>query len=127
MRRMMLVATLMCATTLLAGCGSVLYLPSDAVYEDVEVTTNEDLRDQITVSADYCDDVTVQGTLTNNSTSDATVGLLFSLDDGVSPQDVPATVEVGAGATVPFTIDNSTGVNPIMGCYATVTETVIVP
>ena len=112
---------------LLAGCSSILYLPSDAVYEDVEVANNEDLLAQVVVSIDYCDDVSIEGTLSNNSTSEAAVDLLIGLEDGSAPAELTTTVNVAAGATTPFTLQNTTAVNPFMGCSATVTSADIVP
>lgn len=110
----------------LSGCSSILYLPSDAVYEDVVVETSEDLLAQVVVSADYCDDLVVQGTLENNSTSDATVDVTIGLDDGVAPAELLATIEVPAGSSTPFELENTTGINPFMGCSATVTAAEIV-
>ena len=109
-----------------AGCSSILYLPSDEVYEDVVVETAEDLLAQIVVSADYCDDLVIQGTLENNSTSDASVSILIGLDDGMAPAEVTATIDVPAGSSTPFELENTAGINPFMGCSATVESAEIV-
>ena len=108
------------------GCSNLLYLPSDAVNEEVVVTTDEDLRDQITVSADYCDEVVVQGSLSNNATSDASVEVTIGLDDGETKAELRSTVFAPAGATTAFEIPNADGVNPMMGCSATVQTVTIV-
>jgi hypothetical protein len=125
--RSFIIATSVMSTVLLSGCGSVLYLPSDSVYEDVEVANSEDLLAQIVVSVDYCDDLTIEGTLSNNATSDAAVDVVIGLDDGMEPAELTSTVAVAAGATTPFSLDNTTGINPFMGCSATVAVAEIVP
>lgn len=112
-------ATCVMSVLLLSGCSSILYLPSDAVYEEVEVESSEDLLAQVVVSVDYCDDVTIEGSLSNSSTSDAAVDLVIGLDDGMAPGELTGSVEVAAGATTLFTLENTTEINPIMGCFAT--------
>lgn len=127
MKALRAAAALACTAWLLTGCSNILYLPSDAANEDVQVETDVDLLEEITVSADYCDDITIQGTLTNNSTSDASVDVTIGLDDGLAPQEMTTTVAVAAGTDAPFTLDNTTGINPFMGCYATIDAARIVP
>lgn len=104
----------------LSGCNTVFYLPSDEVEQDVVVTTDAELRDQMTVSMDACDETSMSGTLVNKSTSAASVDVTIQLDDGVNPGSSSTTVEVDPGGTQVFTLDNSTGVAPLLGCYATI-------
>lgn len=117
---------LILAAGMLTGCGSILYLPSESVYENVEVESNEELLDQIFVSVDYCDDITIEGVVTNNADSNALVELSIGLDDGTEPQELTGTVEAMAGSDTSFVIDNTTGLNPIMGCSGTVVSADIV-
>lgn len=105
---------------MLTGCSTLFYLPSDQVEEDVVVTTDAELRDEMTVSMDACDDVSMSGTLVNNSTSAASVDVTIQLDDGVAPGSASATVEVEPSSSEVFTLDNTTGVMPLLGCYATI-------
>lgn len=116
----MKVAGAILSVGMLTGCGSILYLPSESVYENVVVESNEELLEQIFVSVDYCDDFMIEGVVTNNADSDAVVQILIELDDGTEPQELTGEVEAPAGADTNFTIDNETGINPIMGCSGTV-------
>lgn len=113
-------AVLVVATQGLTACGTLLYLPSDAVNEDVDVTSDAELLEQITVSIESCDGEQVAGAVTNKATSSAEVELTFQLDDGVNPSSLTLTVEVPAGATQEFTSENTAGINPILGCSGTV-------
>jgi hypothetical protein len=105
---------------MLTGCGSILYLPSESVYENVVVESNEELLEQIFVSVDYCDDFTIEGVITNNADSDAIVTVSIELDDGTEPEELTGEVEAPAGSDTEFVLDNETGINPIMGCSGTV-------
>jgi hypothetical protein len=116
----MKVAGAILSVGMLTGCGSILYLPSESVYENVVVESNEELLEQIFVSVDYCDDFMIEGVVTNNADSDAVVQISIELDDGTEPQELIGEVEAAAGADTDFIFDNETGINPIMGCSGTV-------
>lgn len=105
---------------MLTGCGSILYLPSESVYENVVVESNEELLEQIFVSVDYCDDFMIEGVVTNNADSDAIVQVSIELDDGTELEELFGEVEAPAGTDTEFIIDNTTGINPVLGCSGTV-------